>query len=148
MTQSSCGWLASLRGWLAGEAAEPTRGRGHGRLWADSVWTASGERDSGAASVPARGFKLWFCSAGWGTIRGQRRTQWQNFDERQAFFFLQKGSHDWLSSFDRHRSALLSGLHGKADCTGYIAIKLSCIHALHSRGLLVISVRFFFLIST
>jgi hypothetical protein len=66
----------------------------------------------------------------------------------RRFFFLQKGSLDWLSSFDRHRSALLSGLHGKADCTGYIAIKLSCIHALHSRGLLVISVRFFFLIST
>jgi hypothetical protein len=35
--------------------------------------------------------------------------------------FLQKGSHDWLSPLDQHWSALINGLHKKADCTGYIA---------------------------
>jgi hypothetical protein len=85
-----------------------------GWLWADGAWTARGGGDGGTVLVPARGFELWFYSVGWGTIRGQGRTQAQNFDERQSFF-LQKGSRDWLSPLDRHQTALISGLHG---CTG------------------------------
>jgi hypothetical protein len=62
-----------------------------GWLWADGAWTARGGGDGGTVLVPARGFELWFYSVGWGTIRGQGRTQAQNFDERQSFFFCKKG---------------------------------------------------------
>ena len=57
-----------------------------------------------------------------GTVRGKKKNVVANL-RREAGVFSQKGPIDWVCPFDRHPSAVVTGLHGLHRCPGLHQIR-------------------------